>query len=66
MKSDPTRAEEHTQEIIEMLPELVSEKHGSLVLFSSRRQLDAVFEGLDVLSQGASARSRRSDQSRHS
>lgn len=48
MISDPTRAEEHTQEIIEKLPELVSKKHGSLVLFSSRRQLDAVFEGLDL------------------
>ena len=48
MTSDPTRAEEHTQEIIEKLPQLVSKEHGSLVLFSSRRQLDAVFEGLDL------------------
>ena len=49
MKSDPTRADQHTEEIIEMLPQLVSKKQGSLVLFSSRRQLDAVFDGLDPI-----------------
>lgn len=38
----------HTEALIERLPELlVAENGGSLVLFASRRQLEAVVEGLD-------------------
>lgn len=47
MLSDPTRVEEHTDEILDLLPKLVAPKAGTLVLFASRRQLDAVYEGLN-------------------
>ena len=48
MQSDPARVDEHTNEIITLLPGLVSRQGGTLVLFSSRRQLDAVYENLDA------------------
>lgn len=51
MVSDPRNAEEHTGEIIELLPELLSgDNHpkGMLVLFSSRRQMKNVHFGLDA------------------
>lgn len=43
---DPSDTDGHTQSIIELLPELVDEKKGSLVLFSSRRQMQNVLQGL--------------------
>ena len=43
---DPSDTEGHTQSIIEYLPELIDEKKGSLVLFSSRRQMQNVLQGL--------------------
>lgn len=43
---DPSDTDGHTQSIIEFLPELVDEKKGSLVLFSSRRQMQNVLQGL--------------------
>ena len=46
--ADPSDPSAHTEAIIEQLPELLSaESGGSLVLFASRRQLEAVAEGVD-------------------
>ncbi len=47
MSSDPGRADDHTEELIEKLPELVAIAKGTLVLFSSRRQMRDVYFGLD-------------------
>jgi len=47
MRSEPTQVEAHTDEVIELLPELLADS-GSLVLFSSRRQMEAVSEGLEA------------------
>ena len=47
MESNPRQSDEHTEEIIEMLPELLEGRKGSLVLFSSRRQMKDVHYGLD-------------------
>jgi ATP-dependent DNA helicase DinG len=46
MDCDPGDPEAHTHAIIEMLPELLEGESGSLVLFSSRRQMSDVYEGL--------------------
>ena len=46
MGSDPRNSEEHTEEIIEMVPELLKDVQGALVLFSSRRQMKDVHYGL--------------------
>jgi ATP-dependent DNA helicase DinG len=46
MTSDPSNAEAHTQEIVELLPTLLSSSEGSLVLFASRRQMEQVYEGI--------------------
>ena len=46
MACDPTDAAAHTSAIIDMLPGLLEEEMGSLVLFSSRRQMSDVYEGL--------------------
>ncbi len=46
MDCDAGNAEAHTAAIIEMLPDLLDADAGSLVLFSSRKQLRAVREGL--------------------
>ncbi len=43
---DPSRTQEHTQAIIDALPSLVDENQGNLVLFSSRRQMQDVLQGL--------------------
>lgn len=43
---DPGDAEAHTLEVIEQLPRLLANDRAALVLFSSRRQMDAVVEGL--------------------
>ncbi|MFB3078638.1 MAG: ATP-dependent DNA helicase DinG, partial [Lysobacterales bacterium] len=46
MDCDPGDPEAHTQAIIELLPELLEGETGSLVLFSSRRQMSDVYAGL--------------------
>lgn len=45
--ADPRDAEAHTQAIIRELPVLLESAQGSLVLFSSRRQMLDVFAGID-------------------
>jgi ATP-dependent DNA helicase DinG len=45
MKSDPTNAQAHTDEVIERMPQLVHSQ-GTLVLFASARQMKAVYAGL--------------------
>ena len=47
MESNPRDSDAHTGEIVEMLPELLEGSKGSLVLFSSRRQMNDVYYGLD-------------------
>lgn len=46
MESSPRDSEAHTEEIIDLLPELLEGNKGSLVLFSSRRQMRDVHFGL--------------------
>jgi ATP-dependent DNA helicase DinG len=46
MNCDAGNAEAHTAALIEMLPDLMAPSAGSLVLFSSRKQLRAVREGM--------------------
>ncbi len=38
----------HTKSIIKLLPELMNESKGTLVLFSSRRQMNEVMEAVDI------------------
>jgi ATP-dependent DNA helicase DinG len=58
MECDPGDAEAHTQALIEMFPEILRPDEGSLVLFSSRRQMLDVYNGLgnvldtEILMQG--------------
>ena len=47
LKADPRDAAVHTAAIIRDLPALVAGSRGSLVLFSSRRQMQDVFDGLE-------------------
>lgn len=63
MRFDPKEVEGHTQEIGQLLPELLeSWRRGSLVLFSSKRQMEAVHGMIpdhlkaDVLMQGTMSR----------
>ncbi|GAB2189265.1 ATP-dependent DNA helicase DinG [Sessilibacter sp. MAH1] len=44
--TDAGNVAEHTQSIIEQLPQLIDPSQGSLVLFSSRKQMREVFEQL--------------------
>lgn len=46
MKAEPQQTQAHTDEIIKLLPDLISDKTGSLVLFSSRHQLTEVAENV--------------------
>jgi ATP-dependent DNA helicase DinG len=46
LRFDPSKAEGHTQEIIERLPQLIEADLGALVLFSSRRQMEEVVAGV--------------------
>lgn len=46
MKSEPQETEKHTDEIIELLPDLITDRAGALVLFSSRKQLSEVAENV--------------------
>ena len=48
MSSEPNNADAHTEELIELIPEILAEDKGGLVLFSSRRQMENVFEGLPL------------------
>lgn len=43
---EPKDAEAHTAAMIDSLPQLLDPAEGSLVLFSSRRQMNEVFEGV--------------------
>ena len=47
LRADPRDATAHTAAIIRDLPELVEGSRGTLVLFSSRKQMQDVFDGLD-------------------
>lgn len=47
MNSEPSDAMAHTEEVTTLLPELLDPDHGSLVLFSSRRQMNDVVDALD-------------------
>ena len=47
MTSDPGNQEAHTQELIEMLPGLIERDQGVLLLFTSRRQMEAVLEQIE-------------------
>ena len=46
MTSDPRQSEEHTNEIIDILPKMMESQRGTLVLFSSRKQMNDVFYGM--------------------
>lgn len=52
LQCEPNNVEGHTQDVIEKLQELVDLKQGTLTLFSSRRQMKAVYEGLPPHWQG--------------
>ncbi|WP_434772385.1 ATP-dependent DNA helicase DinG [Pseudomonas entomophila] len=47
LRADPRDVPSHTAAIIRDLPDLVEGSRGSLVLFSSRKQMQDVFDGLD-------------------
>ena len=47
LKADPRDAAAHTAAIIRDLPQLVQGARGTLVLFSSRKQMQDVFDGLE-------------------
>lgn len=47
LKADPRDAAAHTAAIVRELPALVEGGRGTLVLFSSRRQMQDVFDGLE-------------------
>ncbi|HEY7775925.1 MAG TPA: ATP-dependent DNA helicase DinG, partial [Kineobactrum sp.] len=46
MSCDPGDAEAHTAELVAQLPQLLDHTEASLVLFSSRRQMQEVYQGL--------------------
>lgn len=46
MDCDPGDAAAHTAAIVELLPQIVDEREGTLVLFSSRHQMLEVYQGL--------------------
>jgi len=46
MTSSPTNASLHTEEVIRLLPALIAETGGTLVLFASRQQLEDVYAAL--------------------
>jgi len=53
MASDPKAPAEHTREVIQRLPDYLARGAGSLVLFASRAQMEAVYEGLAAEWQAA-------------
>ena len=46
MATEPSQAEAHTEELIALIPELIRDDLGVLLLFTSRRQLEAVLTGI--------------------
>lgn len=44
---DPGNSVKHTEAIIELLPKVLDKKEAALMLFSSRRQMNDVLDGLD-------------------
>lgn len=62
MRNEPSNVVGHTQEVAELIPELMSKKDGTLVLFASRKQMEEVLEILPatvrelVLIQGQGAK----------
>ncbi|MDQ7016418.1 MAG: ATP-dependent DNA helicase DinG [Gammaproteobacteria bacterium] len=48
MASEPTQANAHTEELIELLPKLLEKDKAALVLFSSRWQMQRVADGLPL------------------
>jgi ATP-dependent DNA helicase DinG len=47
LNCDPSNSSAHTQAIIEALPKVLNRKEAALMLFSSRRQMNDVIEGLE-------------------
>lgn len=47
MDCDPGDAQAHTEAMIKLLPSILNQDEGSLVLFSSRRQMQDVYHGLN-------------------
>lgn len=64
MRSDPGQADAHAEEVARLLPQLVDTDEGTLVIFTSWRQLDRVTEALPpallgrVLSQATATKHR--------
>jgi ATP-dependent DNA helicase DinG len=48
MRNEPSDQLAHTAEVIELLPELLAESVATLVLFSSRKQMETVFDELSL------------------
>ena len=46
MTTEPSQADAHTKELIALIPELIRDDLGVLLLFTSRRQLEAVLVGI--------------------
>ncbi|WP_250658391.1 ATP-dependent DNA helicase DinG [Alkalimarinus coralli] len=46
MKSDPGNSADHTEELIELFPSFIEGHQGTLALFSSRKQMNDVLDGL--------------------
>ncbi|WP_444935040.1 ATP-dependent DNA helicase DinG [Microbulbifer sp. JTAC008] len=67
---DAGNAEQHTDAIIDALPDLLKGEGGALVLFSSRRQMETVYEALPgtwrnrILMQGQQSRQQLLDSHR--
>ena len=49
MPCEPGDAQAHTEAIVALLPELLDRSEGSLVLFSSRRQMQDVYHGVNTV-----------------
>ena len=47
LNCDPSNSTAHTEAIVTMLPKVLNRKEAALMLFSSRRQMNDVIEGLD-------------------
>lgn len=46
MDCDPSNAQAHTEALIKQLPQILDHSEGTLVLFSSRRQMQDVYHGI--------------------
>jgi ATP-dependent DNA helicase DinG len=71
MTSDPSAPAAHTAELVELLPALLASSQGTLVLFSSKRQLQEVVDELaprfesELLIQGVMSKAEILDAHRH-